>query len=260
MVQDDKSVEVFHLRNNAEKEDSKLIGAISNRTFNYYTQRDGDATPCNVREGDDNIAIYSLPKWYIYEDLNNNQLKIEDLGPYNNFWIEWYNALTGDFIVPTLLLSNVWGNAFLEFPDSLTGDATAPILIFKLFPTDEPFLIPLSGNDFETSLPLEFSKDEIIPAVEITNWTINVDSISLDKSLNVIVSPNPTQGKINIQITEGMVNQCDWSISNENGAIILNGVENTSIFAIDLSDFTSGTYFLNIHSNGEKSTTKIIKL
>jgi hypothetical protein len=268
MVQDDKSVEVFHLRKEDKGANSKAIGAISNRTFNYFTFGDlldenGDTSKCKRLNGeltDENNEAYLKSKSYAFEDLNNNQLKIEDLGPYNNFWIEWYNALTGDFIVPTLLLSNLWGNAFLEFPDSLTGDAAAPILIFKLYPTDEPFLSPLSGNAFETSLPLEFSKDEIIPAVEITNWTINVDSISFDRSLNVIVSPNPTQGKINIQITGGMVNQCDWSISNENGAVILNGVENTSIFVIDLSDFTSGTYFLNIHSNVEKSTTKIIKL
>jgi hypothetical protein len=260
MVQDDKSVEVFHLRNNAEKEDSKLIGAISNRTFNYYTQRDGDATPCNVREGDDNIAIYSLPKWYIYEDLNNNQLKIKDLGIGNEFRIDWYNALTGDGFGTTIFTSNLLGNGFLEFPDTLSGNVGAPILFFKMYPNDDAFLSPLQSNEFETVIPLDFVKDEKIPSIEMTKWVNDRNSVNSQNSLNIIISPNPTQEKINVQVIYASDVLLEWSLINENGESILNGIESSLIFEIDLSYFSSGTYFLNIKSGQETITSKIIKL
>ncbi|MFT5822455.1 MAG: hypothetical protein ACI8ZM_003711, partial [Crocinitomix sp.] len=40
MVQKNKSVEVFHLRKGEWGENSKIVGAIANRTFNYWTQSD----------------------------------------------------------------------------------------------------------------------------------------------------------------------------------------------------------------------------
>lgn len=260
MVQDDKSVEVFHLRKEDKGANSKAIGAISNRTFNYWTQGDTGTFCRDTLNSIPSDTIYRNDINYLYSDLNNNQLKIKDLGPNNNFWIEWHNALTGGLIVTTLALSNIWGNAVLDFPGTLSGDETSPIIIFKLFPTDEPFLSPLPSNDFETSIPLGFSRDETIPNIEMTNWTNEIASINLGENLNVFVSPNPTQGIINVQIIGDLEMSSEWSINSESGKFILNGFENSSNFEIDLTFLSSGIYFLNIQLDGEKSTIKIIKL
>jgi hypothetical protein len=259
MVQDDKSVEVFHLRNSAEKEDSKLIGAISNRTFNYYTFGDlldenGDTSKCfkTVPSGE-----YIDDLNYSYEDLNNNQLKIEDLGSDNIFWIEWYNALTGDFIVTTLALSNIWGNVFLDFPDTLTGNATLPILIFKLFPIDEPFLSPLPTNEFETSLPSDFQLADDLNPIEITQWK---DSLEIEQQL-ITIFPNPTTSIVRCKVNEDF-SDLNWVLVNLNGQQLAENKIVSPNFNIDLSDYPSGNYYLIIRDNTKQliESLKIIKL
>jgi hypothetical protein len=261
MVQADNSVEVFYLRNNEEREDSKLIGAISNRTYNYYTQRDEDTmTVCNLISGVNDLAMYKNRSSYTYDDLNNNQLKIKDLGFDNEFKIDWYNALTGEGFGVTIFTTNLLGNGFLQFPDTLTGNESAPILFFKMYPNDDTFLSPLQSNEFETSLPLGFVKDEKISTIEMTNWVIEDKSVNSQNSLKILASPNPTQEKINVQVMNSSETVLEWSLVHENGQSILSGVESSIIFEIDLSYFTSGTYFLNVKSGQETCTTKIIKL
>jgi hypothetical protein len=261
MVQADNSVEVFYLRNNEEREDSKLIGAISNRTYNYYTQRDEDTmTVCNLISGVNDLAMYKNRSSYTYDDLNNNQLKIKDLGFDNEFKIDWYNALTGEGFGVTIFTTNLLGNGFLQFPDTLKGNESAPILFFKMYPNDDTFLSPLQSNEFETSLPLGFVKDEKISTIEMTNWVIEDKSVNSQNSLKILASPNPTQEKINVQVMNSSETVLEWSLVHENGQSILSGVESSIIFEIDLSYFTSGTYFLNVKSGQETCTTKIIKL
>ena len=260
MVQADNSVEVFYLRNNEEGEDSKLIGAISNRTYNYFTQGE-DSTSCRIVSRElDSLEIYRSEQSFVFEDLNDNQLKIKDLGFGKEFKIDWYNALTGEGFGTTIFTTNLLGNGFLDFPDTLTGDESAPILFFKMYPNDDTFLSPLKSNEFETSLPLGFVKDEKISTIEMTNWVIEEKSVNSKNSLKIVASPNPTQEKINVQITYPSEAVFEWSLVNENGQPLLNGVESSIIFEIDLSYFTSGTYFLNVKSGQETCTTKIIKL
>lgn len=112
---------------------------------------------------------------------------------------------------------------------------------------------PLPSNDFETSIPLGFSRDETIPNIEMTNWTNEIASINLGENLNVFVSPNPTQGIINVQIIGDLEMSSEWSINSESGKFILNGFENSSNFEIDLTFLSSGIYFLNIQLDGEKA-------
>jgi hypothetical protein len=260
MVQADNSVEVFYLRNNEEGEDSKLIGAISNRTYNYFTQGE-DSTYCKILRGDvDSLPIYQSPQSFSFDDLNKNQLKIKDLGFGNEFKIDWYNALTGEGFGTTIFTTNLLGNGFLQFPGTLTGNESAPILFFKMYPNDDTFLSPLQSNEFETSLPLDFVKDEKISAIEMTNWVIEVKSVNAQSSFKIVASPNPTQEKINVQVMNSSETVLEWSLVNENGQSLLSGVESSIFFEIDLSYFTSGTYFLNVKSGQETCTTKIIKL
>ena len=263
MVQEDKSVEVFHLRKGETGENSKAIGVISNRTFNYYTQGElldeyGDTTKCKSDRPVD--VLHRIPMPYIYEDLNNNQLKIKNLGIDNQFRIDWYNALNGEGFGTTIFTSNLLGNGFLDFPDTLTGDESAPILFFKMYPNDDTFLSPLQSNEFESVLPLSFVKDEKISTIEMTAWTILNDSIKFHNSLNVKTSPNPTQGFINIEVNGANSNHIEWNLINENGESILQGNEISTKFLIDLSLLSNGIYFLRLTSNNNFITQEIIKI
>jgi hypothetical protein len=158
MVQADNSVEVFYLRNNEEREDSKLIGAISNRTYNYFTQ--GDTLPCHFPPIEGEIfenAIYQLPNSFITDVLS--PIKFTNMGVFKGYQIDWISPITGD-TWSAEKISDAFGHLKLELPTFLTGSHHNPIMVFKIYRIDAEFLSPIVEDSFQTSLPSDFSNDE----------------------------------------------------------------------------------------------------
>lgn len=254
-VQNDKSVEVFYLRKGELGENTKIVGAVSNRTYNYFTQRDTGAV-CNdtIQEIEDN-PIYLEPLDYELSDLNQN-IKFKDMGIFKGYQIEWINALTGMAIDTTEKISDYLGHLKLEFPDTLTGSSVCPIMLFKLYRIDATFLAPIISNEFETALPNEFQLAGDLNPIEPTPW---VDSLISSRAI-ISIFPNPTFGVVNCRVNGGY-SGLKWILVNSNGQPLVENKILSPNFIIDLSVYSSGNYFILIeNTTGEQvQTLKIIK-
>jgi len=148
-----------------------------------------------------------------------------------------------------------WLHLKLEFPGALTGNATCPILFFKLYRVDATFLAPIIPVENQASLPADFVKDESISPVERTDW-----KLSTKGDLKVLVSPNPTDGIINIIMTGCDGELCTWEILDGNGRVLNNGNTTSPNFTVDLSVYTKGVYYLKVYSPSNQVQSKIVKL
>tara|TARA_B110000037_G_scaffold188405_1_gene219839 strand:+ start:31569 stop:33812 length:2244 start_codon:yes stop_codon:yes gene_type:complete len=136
MVQSNNSVEVFHLRKGEWGQNSKIVGAISNRTFNYWTQ--GDTVTC-LDSTKRPIDAYVKMIDYKAEDLDKSAMRFKNMGSRKSYQIHWFNAITGDFISTTIQTSSSFGRLSLVFPGVLTGSKERPILFFQICRSDVSF-------------------------------------------------------------------------------------------------------------------------
>ena len=209
----------------------------------------------NAELSDINNEAYLLPDDFEYSDLHQN-IKFKDMGVFKGYQIEWINALTGEVIDTTEKISDSFGHLKLEFPDTLTGNATSPILFFKLYRIDATFLAPIPPNEFQTALPQEFQLAEDLNPIEPTPW---VDSVNNSNTV-ISISPNPTTGLVNCQVNSDY-QELKWILVNSNGQQLAEQTILSPNFSIDLSVYSSGTYYLLIQPNeGELiQTLKLIK-
>jgi|GEM_PF-709125 len=255
LVMEDLSIEILYLRDIGWKEDSRMIGAVSNRTFNYWTAGD-DTLGCNYEDNNPADDIYDYPSSYISSDLDS-EMKLENLGANNDFRIEWYNALTGEYDTTITQSSNLWGNLILDFPGTLTGDSISPILYFKFYPADGAFLAPIISSEFESKDFQKYDLAKNLDPIEPTPWA---DSLS-STGIFISISPNPTNGLVNCVIN-GDFSDLKWILTSTNGETFAVGNITSPNFSIDLSVYSSGSYFLTIQdiSGGTPiQTFKIIK-
>ncbi len=255
MVQNDKSVEMFYLRKGELGENTKIVGVVSNRTYNYWTQ--GIGSPCDSSVYDPEFAsedIYAEPLNLESSDLSQN-IKFKEMGVFKGYKIEWYNALTGAFIDTTEKISDSFGHLKLEFPGTLTGDATSPIIFFKLYRIDATFLAPIISDENQVGLPADFVKDESIPPVEQTDW-----NLSTKDDLKVLIAPNPTDGIFNIIMTGCGGELYTWHLLDGNGRVLSKGNATSPNFMLDLSVYASGVYYLKVYTLTDQVQSKIVKL
>lgn len=86
-------------------------------------------------------------------------------------------------------------------------------------------------------------------------WPEGMDIWSNTRALNMIaVYPNPTENILNI--TTGNLENVKYSLYDFTGKLLIEGYNNGQI---DLSQYASGVYFLNIDYNGKTYNKKIIK-
>jgi len=251
-VQNDKSVEMFYLRKGELGENTKIVGVVANRTYNYWTQ--GIGSPCDSAaynpEGIDNDIELN----FVESDLHQN-IKFKDMGVYNGYQIEWINALTGEAIDTTEKISDSFGHLKLEFPGALTGNASSPILFFKLYRTDATFLAPIIPDENQAGLPVDFVKDESLSFIEQTDW-----NLSIKDDLKVTIAPNPTDGIINVIIKSSNDESCNWELLDANGRILTIGNTTSPNFNLDISVYAKGVYYLKVYSLTNQVQTKIVKL
>ncbi len=141
-VSKNKHAELMYLRNFVE-DNYRVVGALSNRTYNYYTQATG--SPCNLESNE----IKENERYKIAHDLERkdikNEFKLKKMGKNTEYHIEWINALTGEQVASDVIKTNIFGKLKLNLPENvkLTGGQSQPILYFRIYPiTDTSFIQP----------------------------------------------------------------------------------------------------------------------
>ncbi|MGK0388105.1 MAG: hypothetical protein ACI94Y_000833 [Maribacter sp.] len=109
-----------------------------------------------------------------------------------------------------------------------------------------------------------YSKDDIIYGVSEfvdCELTVDIETIPDNKKETISISPNPARDEIRI-INENETSNTNIKIYNSFGLLIteLQNVQlSTSPYIIDTHHFANGIYFINIESDNNSKTFKIIK-
>ena len=244
IVTSDKAVEVLYLRN-FDEDGYRAVGAVSNRTYNFFTLASHDTTVCADPElyGEfDPVTGEGYPTYLTAQDFvgadYEDRMILPDMGWVKHYEIQWYNALTGGLIFTEGRWSNASGELKIEFP-LLTGDATQPIILFKVYPWDEDFLMAIEDDSVGVSLSgisPTGEPDEFLGTIEPTAWN--------DIEPQITVSPNPTNNYINVVINNNVLVGTKWILQDGLGRTVAYGVVSSPNFTIDLSVYNDGIYYL----------------
>jgi large repetitive protein len=83
--------------------------------------------------------------------------------------------------------------------------------------------------------------------------------VDTDEALNLVVSPNPTSGRIKIQRFGQKLSVGTYSITNILGQIVEKGSLSESEQEVDLSHLSDGSYFISVRMSNQIVVKKIIK-
>ena len=129
-----------------------------------------------------------------------------------------------------------------EYRHSLTGFLSEPSILFRIvFHSD----------------PLENEEGAIVDNLVVRENALSVEEFETDN--NFVIFPNPSSGIFNIKTTT--VNKFNINVYDVTGKVILqqNNIKpDNNTYTLDISEYASGMYFLNITTETSKVTKKII--
>lgn len=103
-------------------------------------------------------------------------------------------------------------------------------------------------------LVFDWSATKFPYALHIENPTAGIEE---SNEIDVRIFPNPTTGIVNVQTSANM--ELNYILVDISGKIYANGLFNSDNYSLDLSNFSSGLYFIKTFSNSYTRTFKIIK-
>lgn len=129
--------------------------------------------------------------------------------------------------------------------DNVYDRAFNKIITMASMPMNVPYVDTISVGD------MYFMEVEIL-------WYdyASLDEISDDLALSV--APNPSNGIFNVQLTENGINSFQVSVYDLSGAAIYSKYINSNQTFINLSDYTSGTYFIKVITENRSITKKVL--
>lgn len=109
-------------------EEREVIGAINNRTNNYFTNRE-DCKSCFC--ANDTVVSSLRVLETIVSDNKENQLKLKNLGMFKKYKASFFNPYTGiEIKSQKTIKTNFFGQLIIIYPELLRGER--PIIYFKL--------------------------------------------------------------------------------------------------------------------------------
>ncbi|MBL7899371.1 MAG: T9SS type A sorting domain-containing protein [Crocinitomicaceae bacterium] len=252
IVSSNKAVEILYLRNEGTTNNHKAVGAVSNRTYNFYTM--ATVSPCNILTPE-----LQLPENLIYHNdanyegnVNGELLYLPFMGYEESYNINWYNAMTGEQLPSAIATSDPSGNLLLDFP-LITGNEVRPIVYFEIFPLNQS-TIKSSPSDSTNSTTIYLERDSIAKVDLITNWS---DSINEN---NVLVYPNPSEQLIYITILSQGGSEVQCQIMNTQNQVVMENSFFGSRGQLDLSTLSIGIYIIKVQYQSKIYEYKIVKI
>jgi len=174
------------------------------------------------------------------------------------YHVEWFNALTGDFLLQQEYYSGIFENLELTFPGTLTGNEVSPILFFTVHPAGGSLKSSSQDTtDSEKVLVSNLSADTTVKDIKPTMW----NSLSNEyDDLIIHLSPNPTSDILNISIETISIENYQWNLISDNGEILLEGATSNKQFNLDIGSFEAGVYYFVVENpKRQRVITKIVK-
>ncbi len=108
------------------------------------------------------------------------------------------------------------------------------------------YIYPLSGGTFDVCLIASNQYGESAPyceEIEIADLTVGMNELA---AKGIIISPNPTSGKLNIQLPQGL-EDVSYAIYTLTGSLVISGnTQSNSMLNISLEKQPAGVYFIEL--------------
>ncbi|WP_407556424.1 FG-GAP-like repeat-containing protein [Winogradskyella sp. 4-2091] len=211
-------------------------------TFTNYSENMPSSGAIGDTNNDGFLDVFRNGNIFINNTNANNWVKINTIGTMSNI-----NGIGARIEIETALgtqIRDVRSGEGFEFMSSLTahfgiGTNTAINSITIYWP---------SGN-------VDFIEN---PAINTTHNITEGSALSvIDETLtDLTIYPNPVEDELNIETTADITNKIA-TVFDINGKRVLNLKLNSNL--VDVSNLTSGVYFLRLESNGKIMKRKFIK-
>lgn len=223
---------------------TRVIGVMSNRTWNYFTDGDDD---CAVSTQNIQDAYHDSPKFI--PDYGKGKLYLNDLPSKMDFVIEFYNPFDGQFLFSTIKKSKNNGKLRIEFNGlygSPLASASTSMKAFKIYPL---------GQNFKSDSAELINLEQLLVHKENLNNVGDEKEHDIMKDL-VQLYPNPS--------IDGIFNISGLNSKSIIKLFTLEGKEIESVIInngrLDLSAHSTGIYIVKVEQNGEIYTFKCIYL
>lgn len=233
------------------------MGAIQNKTVNFYTGRDlgaGNLSPCYTSGQDPSFKDSYKQAKSVTPGNGKNRLRIENMGSKKDYWIKWYNPFNGYYYPTTSATTNNAGRLTLDFPQ-LSGNGISSVLLFKAYRVGQPSFQPeipvtVVNDDYllKDFLVQEYEKPDIETRLPIGIFPNNI-------TREVLVVPNPNNGRFRV-LFEGDAKMLEITNSMGKPILFLNNPQSGE--ELDLSNFSSGVYFVNLRGGETSLRTKFV--
>ena len=209
----------------------------------------------------DTSNITNFAGMFAYTDSFNQDIGNWDTSNITSLYRMFVNANSFDQNLGTWNISNLEDadEMFLDVTLStenydalLIGWQNQPLKSYVVFHAGES--IPDAGIPAKETLVYEFFWT-------ITDGTGTIFDINDEFFSKLSIYPNPSKGIFNINLGENIDSPITYSIISTTGAIIIDNnqiASNSTSFILDLSNYTSGIYFIKFISNKKELIRKIV--
>ncbi len=148
-----------------------------------------------------------------------------------------------------------------------------PVIVFAQTKVDRSALNSSGGEYKGNNISVSYSIGETVLETGATSTIILTQgfqqpdkagpiSVEFETSkVSVRVFPNPTTYKLTIEFPFEVLKEYNYKLTDLKGETVLEGkLTGQQTQELDLSDFPNGTYFINIRTEQETQTVKIVKM
>jgi len=232
--------------------DSMNNGTIDGTTFLSWTILDSISLIDDDGAGGDGEAAYSS-QIVISEPNNSGDANFSTQAGSNIFFLPLNPSGTSDASLPLEYVARVGNSTGSTISDSASSDwLVANISSSGDFPD---YTIRSGGSDQIDAVPQFYEGESInhIGSENIVPATLSITEQELIEDFSFF--PNPTTNVINISSKNDIISSIE--VVNVTGQILIQKDSNLDV--IDLTDFSTGLYYMNIYGDGAKITKAIVK-
>ncbi len=207
----------------------------------YVTVAPGDwDSPATWQNG--NVPSYTFSDTVL---INHRVTFDSILSAYGYFRIDVRGGICGQHLLNVYYKMDVFGFFWVDSLDIFGGDLLQ--MSAQNCISTKGALIHGAGASFSVHDGESFMAGIVF---DCGSEFMTVSQEEIDKTLHLVVYPNPTSDVINI---EGDLTRCDFILSDYSGKIISQGKASE---ILDVSAFENGVYFLQFIRDGQIKTTK----
>jgi len=271
-ISNDSLAELVYLRNEYLGA-THAIGVINNLTVNRHTMREPGCAVTNgcdcawTQEDKQKFPLdWENPAEFDHQGISKT-LKIDGVKSLKKYWVEFYDALTGQLF----LIDSKWSNAFAQLkveypklgdtPYPQSGETNGSMLLIKVYEDGQSSFRTSDSTQQDESYIFEKrptkEKDRLITHVNPDQDPVKTTEVH-DGEPFINVLPNPSNGSTRIEVNHVSTTKGNLNIFNAYGVLVFNKDNCGKRTTLDVSTWSKGLYFVDWFNGETHLTSKLI--